>query len=314
VRRFKSRTIWGLGAFGLAAVLMAGMLGHLGAGHGIGNPDISASVTASFAAGPTDPSCGKNSGLRPLGEWECTFGEGAATPAFAVFGDSHALALLPAFQEVGRQRGQRGLFAARSSCPLLDGIHRARDPGCAERIARSLTQLRAHGVRTVFMVARWSHYTNGDYRGLGQAYLGTSPTAEPDRAAALTAFELGLSRTLDSLAAWGIRPVIVLQVPQQQFHARRIYARAAASADAVEEFRNHSVLLKQHGALQYESRAIIGRIAALREVTVLNLDSLYCDHDRCLVGTPVGSYYKDHDHLSRVGARRATSMLAAQLP
>jgi hypothetical protein len=164
------------------------------------------------------------------------------------------------------------------------------------------------------MVARWSHYTNGDYRGLGQAYLGTSPTAVPDSAAALTAFERGLSRTLDSLSAWGIRPVIVLQLPQQQFHARKIYTRATASADAVEEFRNHSVLLKQHSALQYESRSIVGRIAALREVTVLNLDSLYCDQERCLVGTSVGSYYKDQDHMSRAGARRATSILAAQLP
>lgn len=310
---FGDRRTLSLGAAACGGALVLGLTGAVAAEAIIAQP--SAQVLAGFALPPRTAKCFDlaYAHQNPVG-WACPVNERAGPPDFALLGDSHALHLLEAFEEAARATGRSGVFAGFSACPPLLSVVTIRSQSvkrdCAALNRRMLRFVQESGIRDVYLVSKWSYYT----RTTGYAALGQDIRDEVSVQASRRTFRLGVEATLRAYAAAGVRVHIVEQVPEQLGNPRRIYERLARErwrSDSL--LRTLSVPVEEHRKLQAFPAEVFRSSAGPRPATVTTLDNLFCDAERCMLGTPEEPFYTDPSHLSAYGARRVVPVLVELL-
>lgn len=306
-RRLPGRTVaWSLAA-GFAALVAFGAIGVLSSGFAFRYPTA---LLDSLRASARRDECLDREGAHTRSDWHCDVGDESAPVSFILCGDSHAAALLPAFDRAGRSEATRGIFVAASGCPPILGVHALRpDQGrinCHELNERVLELAAALKVRRVFLAARWSYYSDGGYTGLDRTALGLTPSSGFSLSESRQALRHGLGLTVDRYRELGIDVCIVLQVPQQLVEPMDVYRHAAwAGAEGLQaRIRACSVSVERHRALQAWNRDLFMAEALPRGASVVDLDDCFVDGDRFVIGEPDRSWYSDDDHLSQVGAER----------
>jgi len=99
----------------------------------------------------------------------CLFGavDKNAAPEVAVFGDSHAEVLLPAFDTAGKADGKTIVHIGLAGCPPLLGVDVLAGnyvAGVCEALAkREYDYVKKNGIKKVILASRWTLYTDGDY-------------------------------------------------------------------------------------------------------------------------------------------------------
>jgi peptidoglycan/LPS O-acetylase OafA/YrhL len=314
--RFNARAIALLALAGIAAFIAIGwaILAHKGFEKRIALP---APVVASFNRPARLDECFDKTDIATRADWHCRLGDASAAPSFLVLGDSHAYSLLDVFDEAARAQGVAGIFAGASGCPPLPGIHSLRDDqaehDCHALNTRAYGWLADSGVQTVFLAARWTYYTDGDYAGEEFSYLGLTADAPRDLATSRQAFARGFTSSMARLQALGIQAVVVTQVPQQRFAPRNIFRRAWRKG-YLDEARlvQLSVPRARHEELQQFVEGVFS--ATPGNLALLRTEQVFCDTQTCLAGDATGSFYFDDDHLSTHGARRLLPAISARLP
>jgi len=232
----------------------------------------------------------------------------------ALWGDSHARMILPAFADVANALEARILFADEPGCPpllgvwLMNGGQKARN--CRKSVDEFLKAARAHEVDTVVMVARWSAYATGDYRGGAAGSAVATEPAFPFQSAdeRLAAFESGLARTLSHFEEAGIGVIVVSQVPQQEVSPQRlVQAAILRGMDDVSArlfFQSSFVRQEQSDRLQAPAQTVLARRADLHDAQLLQLDEAFVGNDRYVWLDGDNALYTDDDHISQHGAAR----------
>lgn len=306
----------------LGAVVIVG-LGVLG---GIIKPRIQfpSQLDSSFARTDRDRECFDLDYAHKEGKrWHCRLGvTKKVSPSFLLFGDSHALSFLPAFETLADQTGRTGLFTGFSGCPPILNVrpHR-KDQGrrnCHELNAKVLAEAKAIGIKTVFLSARWAYYTTGGYRGSDDGMIfvihdhhpilppGRWPSANESR----TSFAKGLKETVAAYRSAGIEVVLLQQVPQQRDLARHIYVKAFRSGGNIDrKLAQYSVSQHDHTNMQAYSRYVLSVVAEANNIEVIGFDDFFCRRGRCPVGNARVSYYMDDDHLSVSGSHALVDLL-----
>jgi hypothetical protein len=94
----------------------------------------------------------------------CGFGTGART--FLLWGDSHAAALIPAFEQLADRYGASGYIAVRTGCPAtvsppgpLSSSHQRECYEVTRRVAERIKEDRS--IRTIILAANWRSYRVG---------------------------------------------------------------------------------------------------------------------------------------------------------
>jgi hypothetical protein len=240
-----------------------------------------------------------------------------------VVGDSHGMAMLPAFEVLADKMRIPVDFASLHDCPPLLGIHLTRqladvDRKCSEMQDRMLADLRQGRIKRLYLVARWSYYTDGDYYGRGQSPIGTRLDDPTTRERSRAVFAEALERTIAEASKSGVRVVIVAQIPMQRYDARDSYTKALRTDDPQRSLAELAVPVLMHRRLQGYVSSVFDRYRNDPRVRVVDADSAFCDQTSCQMGTMATSYYGDDNHLSAVGARFAAdaliSALAATVP
>ena len=220
-------------------------------------------------------------------------GDGAA-PAFAVWGDSHGMAISRTLDAAARAHGLCGIAALRPATAPLLGTWRS--TGAADQRDwndAAWRVIRDAGVHDLILVARWSINVDGRADGALDTLLTDAEARTTDRAGARGAVERGFARTVGAARAAGMDVWILLEPPtleltRSQRAARRLYLGGADEA---------LVDAARHAEFQRTVRAIVG---ALRRPGVHVVDLA----DTCLAGTARESDWNDADHLSPDGAER----------
>ncbi|MGB8166122.1 MAG: acyltransferase family protein, partial [Chthoniobacteraceae bacterium] len=143
-----------------------------------------------------------------------------------VWGDSHAMSLLPALDQIGRDRQQTILIATHSATPPIQGL---RDPGHVGIGAESdawneavFTQIVRLRVPSVLLACRWTSY-------------GLAPGKKQSAAACI-------SDAVSRLRAAGVAVWLLKEVPDQPVSVPKALAVAAIKGTD----RNLGLLLRQH--------------------------------------------------------------------
>lgn len=252
-------------------------------------------------------------------DWTCALNEKAeAAPSFMVFGDSHALQLFDVFDAAARQAGRRGVFAGYSGCVPILGVHQLTRPDqgtrdCNLMNKHVLAYVQARKIQDLFLVAKWSYYTNMSFDGRYINAIGLSKGDPITLGYSRMSFQQGLLRTAQTYAGMGVRLHVIEQVPKQLHEPSKAYEKAYTSADVAATLRELSVRAEQHRQLQSHTRGLFQDLARQGGLNLLNFDDLYCDPQLCLIGTPTSSNYSDLTHISAEGARRMQPALARAL-
>jgi len=228
----------------------------------------------------------------------------------AVFGDSHAIALLPAFDLIGKKIRKSIAHIGLGGCPSLLDVWVLKgnfDTGVCKKLAqRQLTYVKDHEIKKVFLTSRWTTYTDGNYEGKKFFYLALNRDDSLDKSTSRKAFEQGLNKTIQAYRDLGAEVYIVAQVPQQLRSTKEIYYAMYDSnfsdVKKSEFIRKYSVPIYKHSALQSYTRRLFDAYASRNEIKLINLDSIFCDNAICIFGTAKQPYYVDADHLSIFGS------------
>ena len=177
---------------------------------------------------------------------------------------------------------------------------------CKNIAERQLAYVKDHKITKVFLVSRWTTYTDGNYEGKKMFHLALDRDDSLNQATSRKAFELGLDRTIKAYKDLGAEVYVIAQVPQQLHNTKEIYYSIYDSNFAAiqesEFIRKYSVPFFKHASLQSYTRKIFDEYDSRGEIKLINLDSVFCDDTRCIFGTIKEPYYTDADHLSTFGS------------
>ncbi|MGZ5621549.1 MAG: acyltransferase family protein [Methylobacter sp.] len=241
-------------------------------------------------------------------------------PKVALFGDSHAGVMLPAFDQIGKKiGGSVAYIAGFGGCPplidvyVLNGMYEA--SVCNELAQTQLDYVRNHkDIKKIFLAARWTIYTDGDYAGKGRFFLGVNKDDKLDKYESRKTFEISLKKTIRKYKELGVKVYIIAQVPQQISHVGQLYYSMADrnldDIQAAELIRRLSVPLSKHHELQSYTRNLFAALATTGEINLIDLDALFCDDSVCILGKSNRPYYSDHDHLTAIGSNLAIDQIS----
>lgn len=205
-----------------------------------------------------------------------------------VWGDSHAMAALPAFDEFCKARSLAGRAITRSSTlPMLidETGHNSPDPyGDA-----ALRYLRGKHIPNVILIAYWYAYAPANRSAETQA----GPTA-------LNTLQTNLLRTVKELVLAGSKPWILMQIPLQPYDVPKAMVRANFLGVNEERF---CAKPDQRNGLAGDSEVFLRQL----EVAGANLVDprpAFLSADRTHYRMSIGgvSLYRDSHHLSKRGA------------
>jgi peptidoglycan/LPS O-acetylase OafA/YrhL len=247
--------------------------------------------------------------IRPTSELAagslCSYGATVGSKADVVlWGDSHAMALLPAYEQIAMARNISVHVAVRSSCrPLLDAPSKvetaARRKACGDFNQAVLSAIDRIDPALVILNAYWL------YPDL------VIEATDPDRSSQGISppFEQAFEHTLRAIGANHRKICVVGEVPTLSYHMP--YAYVAARRRGLDPER----LAVSRADAELQARELDGYFVDLRRrhgFILVDPKATLCAGSTCALLTPDGrSVYRDDNHLAVPGAQLLTTSLEA---
>lgn len=306
---FNRKTIFSFAIVGTLFFITIGLIGKHSEGFQ-SRFNVEQSVLDDLADHKLLESC---AGIVDSAGWICSLGDlkDERDLSFAVFGDSHAVSILPAFDKAARLTKAKFIYLGKNGCLPLLGIDVARGlhaAGVCENFAlRQFEFVKKSRIEKVFFIGRWSLYTGGGYDKENKEYfLVDKNNMELTRDTSQAVFESALERTVEAYKDIGVTVYIVEQIPEQKTDASRLYQHLSlinlSDTRKGETIASYSVSREHANDLQAYNRRVFQKLSSDDNVKIVNLDDYYCSADICLIGDKYHSFYRDKDHLSEHGA------------
>ncbi len=234
-------------------------------------------------------------GLAPMDV--CTLGRGSSGPQVLLWGDSHADHFKAAFEKLAEATSARVVVRTMGGCkPYVDQIpagllggaqvHHKNCVAFNRAVDVALTEVKASGVQTIVLAARWSDFHIHNMR---------SDEWGPH-----------LQKLMASLVSRGFKVAILAEVPRHETSVPRCVARRGLDACGrpraeVDLYRGSSL-----GVLQALTTSMSG-------VRMWDPANELCRADQCLAARDGTVLYSDNNHLSVGGARLLAPAIGAFL-
>jgi peptidoglycan/LPS O-acetylase OafA/YrhL len=222
----------------------------------------------------------------------CNYGPGGSSPKVLVWGDSHAMSLMPAVKALAKEHGMHTYFVAKYNClPLLTPpsatrLDAATDRyGCATFNAAVVEAIARVDPELIILVGAW--------------VATEAPPHVHDTA-------VGIEQAVNRVGAHAHSICVVLAVPTLKYavsHALLVAHRRHIPDDFLRLSRADA--LAQHWEMEHDLRAIAQRSG----LKVVDPKDALCPADSCLYKADGQSLYFDDSHLSVYGALYAARTL-----
>lgn len=266
------------------------------------NPEANAAI---IRLEETDVEFDKNYGIL-AGKNYPLIGTAGIVPSFILWGDSHAVALMPAIIYKARQYGKSG-FAVYGSPPVL-GLDLIDTPqNEALRNEESFAFIKSHPeCKTVILAARWAMYATGhesqnELPKINHRFKDVKSDANLNLMPNSMLLGVGLYRVVDELTKLGKDVVLVMDVPEIGFDVKDLlFVNRIKGTDYHKLLPNITDYQKRNKDVS----VLFSKLALRKNVTVIYPDSILFDKDDVAIITHSNNIlYRDDDHLSSFGAR-----------
>jgi hypothetical protein len=209
-----------------------------------------------------------------------------------VWGDSHAMALLPAINEAASELGIKGFAAAHSStAPVLDYYIPSRwglnelAPAFNRKVLEHIASVAKTSTVSVLLVARWKGHVT-------EASIGE--------------FEQALQKTIRVLNSSQIKVLLVKEVPSFPFSPPKALPLAELLGKPADTLRTS---LNAHRQAQASLDDVFARLMPLG-TEVLDPAPIFSNADGLIYpADEQGSLWQDNHHLTTHGSMKTTGML-----
>ncbi len=246
----------------------------------------------------------------------CILGDKTAPVDTVLWGDSHALAMLPAVDMAFARHHAAAMFAQRGGCPPLVGVYvRDRVSGessvlrpwlDAEGVGRGAICTRhddavlgwivQHRVRTVILAGHWIAYTGDHF--LRQLTDAQSPDNESLQENAAV-FARGLERLLSVLQHERVRVFLLEDVPHNALNV----PYELASARRLSLRRDFRISRTAYEAQELIATQIFQRMQQRYGLRILRPQDILCAGGTCAIARDEAPLYNDDEHLAPTGRR-----------
>lgn len=230
----------------------------------------------------------------------CEFGADHAPPSAMLWGDSHALAWLPAFDRLFKANGIRAVYVGRALCPPLKDIRTPYGSSCRPHNDAALEYLQHQpGIQLVVMAAAWPSYSSS--RGDSTCPLEDASGAGGNEAV----FPPALRGTVDALLRLGKQAWVVGPTPGApgdlplELATRRRYGLPYPEPISRAVF----------DVARVEFEAAVAALPDSASVLYSDPTPAFCAGTACAYRDGAGLFYRSDSHLNVHGASAALGLL-----
>lgn len=237
----------------------------------------------------------------------CLVGAPETPPTFAVIGDSHATAILPAFDRAAQRAGSSGLVFIRHSCRPVLGVTRVEsgvsDHSCSDFMEQTIAEIRAHATIThVVLAARWLRQATGQGYEQPDVFYTDAQSPGPSLAENKRSFARGLMRVFDALPRY--RVTLIGSIPEHDFSPPLALSMALLFSrnppeTSLAAFRSRNASVRE----------VLSKLAQWYTFDVVSPAQRLCDAKSCITEIGGRTLYRDDDHLNAFGAEKIASLL-----
>ena len=257
-------------------------------------------------------------------ETACKIGDAAAPAETVLWGDSHALALLPAFDAAYTKHHEAAIFAELAGCPPLLDVHISISfpaesdllrpwlgaprsdwsAQCYRETPAALNWIVQHHIRTVVLVGHWTGYSEERLR----ARLTDSQSPHNDLLLDnAEVFSRGLEKVLAVLDRQRVRVFVVDDAPEYPVDV----PYALASVRRLGLHRDLRISRAEYEVQQRSAAEIFAHLQRRYGFRILKPQDYLCADGRCAISRNDLPLYSDGEHLSPLGAEVAAPALEA---
>lgn len=250
----------------------------------------------------------------------CVYGA-EVEPKYAIWGDSHADALVAMLGELGQQTGSATVAYIYHSCAVwLRGYVENNDSAknCAKFRLNTLAALqRTDSIETVFIVSRWVLGMRGSPSGFGPAENHAPSRLMNDKDRPLASLQhrkqhlyQSMMTIVRQLVAAGKKIVVVHPIPEAGYNIPRDLALLRLRGEDPT-----GVLRRPYDFYLQRQLDIIEVLESLprQHVSHIRPAERFCDASHCLTFAANKPLYHDDDHLSLEGARYLAPLFSRYL-
>jgi len=224
----------------------------------------------------------------------CSFGDKNSDKIILLWGDSHALALYPAFDKLAKEAGWRGIYASFLGCPPLFDVTVDDVKECDGRIAQHIKAFVLNNkIDQVFLVARWNMYEKGwiinNRLMKPKCFVSDKDIKGIDRQSSTKVLHKALANTLKFFTEeMNIRTSLVLPTP--------------VLPDQIDKYKPEDKNIMSREAYLSQRASIVQRIKELNHhhsIQIVDPLDIFCPEKNCQLfeqGEPL--YLADDNHLS----------------
>lgn len=220
-----------------------------------------------------------------------------------LWGDSHAIYAIPAFEKLCNEHNTSMYVAAKSSTPPILGLIGSTHPDIDVYNSTIFELIKKQQIKSVILAARWAVYPQVSGNRKTPSLVDPSNTALSPQ----EAFSLRLPETVARLNKLGVHVWILKQVPLQEKHAPLIMANSKRFGHDSSE---GGIPLADHKERQKFVNSVIDSLPPA-QVTILDpTDIFLSEKGICRFSIDGQPLYRDSDHLSRYGALKIAPLFA----
>ena len=250
-------------------------------------------------------------------KWHCEFGDLSKDVSFAVIGDSHALALKPAFDILAKNNKKKGILVGYSGCPGLLDINSVRGDrnirNCRLLNEKLYKFIKNQKIKKIFLVSRWTYYTVGNYGKTNFNLVSKKGNLFSNKKTSKAAIIYGIKNTAKRYKDLGVEVIFVHQVPEQIYDPKYVYQKSLIKKENkidLKKLTNFSVRYQDHikhqKFIKNNVNIIRNDYSNLKEI---DFSEIFCNKSYCSHGSKSASYYADKNHLSISGAMRTIILI-----
>jgi len=253
----------------------------------------------------------KSMGNESHPEMAPVFGHSGVTPKFALWGDSHAMAIVPGLEALATEHGEAfKIYGLPGLAPVVGVVRNSeKDPEARLTYSQAVLNLLVAdaSIQTVILHSRWSYYTDGKNESLESTVPSFYGHAFQSKNDARNFYAFQIKLTIEALLTAGKKVILIYPIPEVGYNVPDSLAKQAAAGTQVASTVHYNGFFKRQEFIM----GLLDSLDGKGQIYRIKPHEKLLQADMLTIRVGQEPLYMDDDHLSAPGALYLMSLLSA---